>query len=65
MWNLKSKRLLVLVLYMAVWCGVGMIAKEWDIFKYMVIPATSLIGGYILGESWKPSDGKPDTTQGE
>ncbi len=59
-WNLKSKRILVLLLYMIIWTAVGLVAKEWEVFKYMVIPATSLFGGYILGESWRPSDGKDE-----
>ena len=54
-WNLKSKRFLVILLYLAVWCGVGFIAGNWVIFKYMIIPMISFGGGYVLGESWRPS----------
>ena len=54
-WNLRSKRFLVVLLVMVIWCGVGFVAKNWEVFKYMVIPSMSFFGGYVLGETWRPS----------
>ena len=56
-WNIKSKRFLDLMLVTGIWVGTGFIAGEWDTFNSMIIPMIGLHGAYIIGETWRPSEG--------
>jgi K+-transporting ATPase c subunit len=62
-WNIRSKRFLALILYMGIWCAVGFVAQQWDTFGSMIYAVTGVVGGYILGESWRPSGSDDKTGQ--
>ena len=62
-WNIRSKRFLVLLIYMGIWVAVGFVGKQWEVFTQMIYAATGLVGGYILGESWRPSGPGNNTGQ--
>jgi len=63
-WDIKSKRFLTLLIYMGIWVAVGFVGKQWDTFGSMIWAVTGVVGGYILGESWRPS-GPGNTNTGQ
>lgn len=54
-WDIKSKRFLLLLLVNLLWASVGFMAGQWAIFEAMIWPMTTLNGGYIISETWRPT----------